>query len=158
MVKHTFVWDDAFESLNVKLGTLFEHIYAVWTTAKVDFLPADGHRHSRFDWFLSQTSRTNNQIACFLEESIGVCHEHFDTRGATKGMLLSTMLMHGRRVSGDSKSDHRAATRPADERVHVSTPFSYRMVGGLENDLSYRIIALMSASSLPSSRRQYARN
>ncbi len=145
MVKHTVVRDDAFEALKVKLGTLFEHVYAVWTTAEVDFLPADGHSHSRFDWFLSQTGRTYDQIACFFEVSLGICLEHLDTCSATKRMVLASMFMHGRRVSGDSESNQRAATRAADECVHVSTPFERRMIGGLARVRSYRLIALMSA-------------
>ena len=145
MVKHTVVGNDAFETLKVKLGTLLEHLYAVWTTAKVDFLPNDGRGHCRFGGFFGQTGRTYDQIARFLEVPLGICHEHLDTRGATKGIVLATMFMHGRRASGDSKSDQRAATRSTDESVHVSTPFERKLIGELEHSSSYRLIALMSA-------------
>ena len=122
MVKYTVVRDNAFEAFNVKLGVLFEHFCALGATAQVDFLTVNGHSHSRFDWFLSQTGRTDNQITRFHEVSFGICPEHLGTRGATKGMALATMFMHGRRSRGDSKSDQGTATRSTDECVHVSTP------------------------------------
>ena len=88
MVKHTLVRDDPFQALNVKIGVLPEHFYAIWTTAKVNFLPTDVHRHGRLDRFFSQASWAYNQVLRLLKVLRRISSEQVGASLATEVMFL----------------------------------------------------------------------
>ena len=124
MVKHPLVRDDPFQTLNVKSGVLLEHFCAIWTTAKVNVLPTDVHRHGRCDWFFSQASWAYNQVLRLLKVHRRISSEQVGASLATEVIFLPVGAVRYRLLFADPQPHQRTATCRANERLHVLSPLS----------------------------------
>ena len=124
MVKHTLVRDDPFQAINVKIGILLEHFCTIWTTAKVNFLPTDVHRHGRCDRFFSQASWAYNQVLRLLKVLRWISSEQVGASLATEVIFLSIGAARYRLLFADPQPHQGTATCRANERLHVLSPFS----------------------------------
>ena len=71
MVKHALIRYGAFQTFNIKIRVLLEHLCAIWTTAKVHVLPGN-QLDGPLEWFFTQAAWADNQIIYFLEVFLGI--------------------------------------------------------------------------------------
>ncbi len=95
MVEHTRVGYRALQMLHVEVRVLLKQLYAIWTTAKVYFVPGNVMRNGPFRRLFGQTGGADNQIARFLEILPGVMGENVSASLTTETVLLTAMAVTG---------------------------------------------------------------
>ncbi len=91
MIEHTFVGDNAFQALCIKIRALPEQLRAIRTTAQVHVVVAKLQGDRVLQWFLSQARRAYDQVVRVLKESIRTGDEQIGA-GLTAEMVLFTVM------------------------------------------------------------------
>ena len=113
----------AFQTVNITIRILLKLLLAVWTTAKVYFLPGPIHFGGSLQWLLTQARWAYNHIPRFPKVFGGISDEKFNACLAAKTVLLTFMAIKGRLILADPQPYQGTATGAANKCFHFLISF-----------------------------------
>ena len=108
----------AFQTIDITIWVFLKFFSAIWTMAKVYFLPCPIQCGGPLHWLLTQAGWAYDYVLRFPKVLDGISDEQIDARLTAEGVHFAFMAVKGRLIFADPQSYQGTATGMANKGFH----------------------------------------